>query len=437
MNRVSFAFSIGASALFWITTAASAQLRFPDAIKTDKPAVHTLWSEAGQVVHTVANEFTVEWWQFVTSAQDAQPVFALGATEVGLRPIPKSMVKDPPRAVLSAGDTVRTKVFAYPGKWHYFALVVKDNEARLLVNGFPDGDPFPANSLSGKMSFRLDAQPKTQVREVTVFDHALPADRILAHFKSFLPPQPVLIAGHRGDNRGSPENTNVSYVNAIQMGVPIVEMDLRLTQDNVLVLLHDATVNRTSNGKGKIVEMTLADARKLDFGSWKDPRYKGEPIPTVQAICDTCRGKAIMMLDLKCPGLGKPLAELKEQTHFASDQWILAPWEDEEGVALRRYLPDVPMIRLTGKVPIDHFDDAYFAKMKRIGFSGFSIAYPITPQTFIDAAHKNGMKIWVWTINDASDIAGAVLAGVDGIVTDDVPNTTKLVMDLTGSLAKP
>src|SRR5206468_6958765 len=99
----------------------------------------------------------------------------------------------------------------------------------------------------------------------------------------------VTTVGHRGDNRNSPENTNISYLNAIANGTPIVEMDLRLTRDNVLVLLHDPTVNRTTNGKGPIVDMTLADAEKLDAGSWKDKqKYAGEPIPTVQTIANTC-----------------------------------------------------------------------------------------------------------------------------------------------------
>ena len=89
------------------------------------------------------------------------------------------------------------------------------------------------------------------------------------------------------------------------------------------------------------------------------------------------------------------------------------------------------MIRLTSKVPVEQYDDAYFAHMKEIGFSAFSIAYPITPKAFVDAAHKNGMKIWAWTVNAPSDVAGAILAGADGVITDNIPATTKIVDDLT------
>jgi glycerophosphoryl diester phosphodiesterase len=113
------------------------------------------------------------------------------------------------------------------------------------------------------------------------------------------------------------------------------------------------------------------------------------------------------------------------------DQVIIAPWTDEEGIALRKFIPaDVPLIRLTGQVPTDHFDDAYFARMKQIGLTGFSVNWLNLTQAFTDAAHAHGMKVYAWTINDAPDIAGAALLGVDGVITDDAANTMKLLAEL-------
>jgi glycerophosphoryl diester phosphodiesterase len=112
------------------------------------------------------------------------------------------------------------------------------------------------------------------------------------------------------------------------------------------------------------------------------------------------------------------------------DQIILAPWTDEEGVALRKILPDPPMIRLTSAVPAK-FDDAYFERMKQIGFSGFSVNWAKLPQAFVEGAHKHGMIVHTWTVNEPNEVAGAVLAGVDGIITDDVTATMKQVAELT------
>ncbi len=313
-----------------------------------------------------------------------------GAT---LRAVPPAKKNDPPQLALYAGEQRVSKASIYVGKVYHFAA----EGNRYFVNGFAD-----------------DGESK------------------LTDLKSQITGKPVTV-GHRGDNTGSPENTNISYVNAIANHTPIVEMDLRLTKDNVLVLLHDPTVDRTTGGTGKraIVDMTFAETQKPDAGSWKNAKYKGEPIPAVETIFQTCRGKAIAMLDLKCTGLGKSIAELKSKLNIPADQLILAPWEQEEGVALRQYLPDVPMILLHGKLPTETLDDAYFAKMKQIGFSAFSINWQVLTRDFIDAAHKNGMKIYVWTVNTPVDVAGAALNGADGIITDDAPATMKLISELT------
>ena len=402
---------------------------FGPALDADKPIAHIV-STAAQIENaTVDKNFTIEWWQFIDSAKEAQPILTIADNQIGLRPPPKGMVQNPPRLAIFAGETVRTKVFAYPGKWHHLALIARDNSAQFFINGQPDGDSFDAANLTGKLNFQRPTTAK--VTEVALFDHALPDDRIQAHFKSAIRPHEVTTCGHRGDNTGCPENTNISYVTAVAMHVPVVEMDLRLTKDNTLILLHDATVDRTTTSKGKIADMMLADAQKLDAGSKKDPKFQGEPLPTLQTIIGTCRGKAIMMLDLKLEDLAEPLADIKAKNNLKDDAWILAPWTDEHGIKLHKVLPHVPMIRLTGKVPTTQPNDAYFAHMKQLGFTGFSIAYPITPQSFIESAHKAGMNVWVWTVNEPSDVAGAVLLGADGIITDCIPPTTELVSRLT------
>jgi len=315
--------------------------------------------------------------------------------------------------------------------------VMSGGAGQLFINGQPDGESVKVSSRPGQV-LRIEGDTSaTLYDEIAAYDRAFSADRIRDHFTAALGERKVVTVGHRGDNRFAPENTRVSYEQAIAKHAPIVEMDLRLTKDDVLVLLHDPTVDRTTGGTGKVnvVDLTLEQAQKLDAGSWKDAKFKGEPIPRVADICQTCRGRAVMMLDLKCTGLGKALAELKAKTNYPSDGWILAPWEDEEGVALRQYLPNVPMIRLNTKIPTDKFDDVYFARMKQIGFSGFSIGWPYLTQAFVDAARAHGFTVYTWTVNEPIDVAGAMLANVDGIITDDVTATMKLV-ELTAQVAR-
>ena len=96
------------------------------------------------------------------------------------------------------------------------------------------------------------------------------------------PSMPVKgIAAHRGANTTHPENTLAAFREAIRLGVQQIEFDVRVTADDQLVVIHDDTVNRTTNGRGQVDRLTLDQIRTLDAGSWKDPKFKGEKVPTL------------------------------------------------------------------------------------------------------------------------------------------------------------
>jgi glycerophosphoryl diester phosphodiesterase len=369
----------------------------------------------------VDGDYSITWRQTISSADQPTPVMTVGSTEIAVRPLPKAKPNDAPRAALFVGDGLRSKTAVYAGKPYDLTLVGRGGMTRVFVNGYPDGEPLAA-ALSGPV--------ESDIRGLKVTDHALTDAEVLANFKKDVPHRAVTTVGHRGINKYAPENTRISYVQAVDAHTPIVEMDTALSKDGVIVLMHDPTVNRTTNGKGKVAELTADELGKLDAGSWKDKKYAGEPVPRLTQIADVCRGKSIMMLDLKAEGQGKAIAAWLEGANIARDQVILAPWTDAEGAALRQYVKDVPMIRLTTKVPTDTVNDAYFAKMKQTGFSGFSVSWPYLTKEFVDAAHKNGMKVYVWTVNDNPEIAGSTMLGVDGIITDDAAATSKTIAEL-------
>ena len=108
-------------------------------------------------------------------------------------------------------------------------------------------------------------------------------------FKEHTTPVKIRSINHRGWNQRAPENTLIAYKGSKLKGFKYVECDVRWTSDGVPVLLHDDTVNRTSNGTGRICEMTLADAKALDFGSYKNERFAGEKIPTFEEFITLCR----------------------------------------------------------------------------------------------------------------------------------------------------
>ncbi|WP_343329665.1 glycerophosphodiester phosphodiesterase [Polaribacter staleyi] len=92
------------------------------------------------------------------------------------------------------------------------------------------------------------------------------------------------ICAHRGANKTHPENTIAAFKEAIRLGAHMIEFDVQLTKDNKLVIMHDATVNRTTNGTGKVAQLSLAEIRKLDAGTWKSEKFTGEKVPTLQEV---------------------------------------------------------------------------------------------------------------------------------------------------------
>jgi glycerophosphoryl diester phosphodiesterase len=387
-------------------------------------------------------DYTIEWWQMVPNLDRNYPVARIGGRDIGIEPLPKKKDTDPPSGVFTTGDIAeRSTTIVYPNKWYHVALVVQGRTTQWYVNGFPDGKLIEQGAKPrGELRLGTDipGNAKMSDGEVAVYGYAVPPQRIKMHFQSALASRPakkIVTVGHRGVNKFAPENTRISYVEAVAAHTPIVEMDLALAKDGVLVLMHDKTVDRTTNGKGAIVDLTSDELSKLDAGTKKNAKYAGEPVPTLNAIGDVCRGKAVMMLDLKAEGLGASIQDWLTKSQIPRDQVIMAPWTDEEGTAVRKHVPDVAMIRLTSKIPAERFDKAYFDRMKSIGFSAFSVNWQYLSQSFVDAAHKNGMGVYVWTVNDNPDVAGSVLLGVDGVITDDPASTMKTVASLTPAAA--
>ncbi len=111
--------------------------------------------------------------------------------------------------------------------------------------------------------------------------------------------QPVFMVGHRGTVTHAPENTLAAFDCAIAMGARVIEMDVRMTADGHFIVMHDARVDRTTNGAGLVSEMTLAEIKALDAGSWFDPAFAGERVPTLAEALAHVKGRAGVDVDFK------------------------------------------------------------------------------------------------------------------------------------------
>lgn len=110
----------------------------------------------------------------------------------------------------------------------------------------------------------------------------------------------VALVGHRGLSPGYPENTLAAFRNSIALGVDVIELDLRGTADGEVVVLHDATLDRTTNGSGPVTALTLAEVKALDAGSYLDPSFSAERVPTYEEVLELARGTGVkLLLDIK------------------------------------------------------------------------------------------------------------------------------------------
>ncbi|NOZ41006.1 MAG: hypothetical protein GXP24_12395 [Planctomycetes bacterium] len=242
---------------------------------------------------------------------------------------------------------------------------------------------------------------------------------VLALIQQTLMPAVEIIA-HRGNSSAAPENTFASINSAFDVGADHVEADIRLTSDGYAVLMHDATVDRTTNGSGTVASMTLADLQLLDAGSWFSSEFAGESVLTLAEALVAVNHRGRILLDIKASGMGASIqaafdeASTATGSNFTSDDvWIWpGPNADyETNIADPQYLlgslPSVSQWQTPG----------YFEGLLEEGILGFDTGGGVTTE-FAAAASSYGLVVSVFTINTVSSMQSWIDTGVTAMETD-------------------
>ena len=215
----------------------------------------------------------------------------------------------------------------------------------------------------------------------------------------------VLVTGHRGAAGLEPENTLRAVRRAMELGVDQVEIDVRLTRDGHLVVIHDEKVDRTTNGHGRVSEFTLEEIKKLDAG-------KGESIPTLKEVLELVKGRIRVQIELKERGIEEKVVRLVEAEGMVSDVTVTSFFHE----AVKR-VKEVNRNIETGvlfvcspikgwQLAIDALADALHPNVEYV-----------TPG-MIEEAHRRGLKVKVWNTEDADEIRRLIDMGVDAIGSD-------------------
>ena len=230
----------------------------------------------------------------------------------------------------------------------------------------------------------------------------------------------TLIIGHKGNSGIAPENTLVAIAEAFNVGADVVEVDVHLTADGVPVLMHDSTVDRTTNGTGILSQMTLEQIKALDAGSWKGPAYAGERVPTLAEAIQQVSGRGILYLDWKFPRFGAIVKRVLDDLGVP-DNAIWASANTPELLAdIHDNLPGTPILWWGLLPPV--WNASYFQGMRDNGIVGFDMEWGTFSPQFMRDAQANGMFFSTYIVNNASTLRYAVDLGLDAIETD-LPGT--------------
>ena len=233
-------------------------------------------------------------------------------------------------------------------------------------------------------------------------------------------PSPLILC-HRGAKNYAPENTLSAFKTALELGADGFELDTQLTSDGHVVVFHNKTVDRTTNGHGKLSQLPLDELRKLDAGSFFSEKFSGEKIPTLDEVFETIGKRAIINVELK--NFSTPFDNLAEKVcevvlRHAMQKNVLfssfLPWNLWKAA---RILSEVPCGLITAK-------GWRGALVRSFGFyfGNYDALHPflgsVTPQQ-VHRVHKLKRKINVWVVNKEEDLQRLFSWGVDGILTDE------------------
>ncbi|MCA3262377.1 MAG: glycerophosphodiester phosphodiesterase [Telmatospirillum sp.] len=229
---------------------------------------------------------------------------------------------------------------------------------------------------------------------------------------------PPRIVGHRGAKANAPENTLVAIRRAHEEGATWIEFDAKLTKDNAVVLMHDETLDRTSNGKGPVAEATLAEIKKLDAGAWFGPAFKGETIPTLEEAMALMASLGMgFNIEIKpCPGREAETAERACASVLAN--WrgptpIVSSFKRQSLAAAQATAPSLPRGYLA-----EELGRSWRADAEALGCVAIHPGWKHLTRQLVRDIKEAGMKALVWTVNEPARARELVAWGVDSIITD-------------------
>lgn len=239
-----------------------------------------------------------------------------------------------------------------------------------------------------------------------------------------------LIFAHRGASAHAPENTIMAFELAIEHGANVIELDAQLSADGHIVVIHDAKVDRTTNGTGHVHELTLVELKQLDASCNHDPRFKGETIPTLEEVLKILSNRIAINIELsnyRFPfnSLPDKVAQLIDDLRLQENLLI----SSFNPLSLRRFhqlKPEIPIGLLVNQGFLATLTGSKLGELM-VSYGSIHLEKNLLNQKLIDRYHQHRWRVYPFTINSVSEMIRILSLKVDGIITDD-PRTARSVI---------
>jgi len=224
-----------------------------------------------------------------------------------------------------------------------------------------------------------------------------------------------LVFGHRGARAYAPMNTIPAFELAAKQGAHGIELDIHRSKDGYPVIVHDFTIDHTTNGSGLVVEKTLSELKALDAGSWFGPEFAGVQIPTLDEVFEAVGKQLFVNVEIKAEtletdGVEQVVADCIKR-HGMEARVIISSFNPPTLVRCRALMPDMPLGYLT--------ETAWTGLPTDAEYEAFHPNYQMVTPEMVEACHARNIRINVWTLNDPKIAVDLARIGVQGIVTDN------------------
>lgn len=247
-------------------------------------------------------------------------------------------------------------------------------------------------------------------------------------------PAHVLNIAHRGASKVAPPNTLAAFVKAVELGADGIEFDVHLSADGVPVVIHDFAVDATTDGHGRVADMTLAQLKALDAGSRFDLAFAGERIPTLGEVLDAVGDRLLLNVELKSTsvrdnGLERAVIGQIERRGL-SDRVLISSFNPFSLRRAGRIAPHIPLgLLYAPDLPLP-LRRAWLAPLAP--HQARHPHYSMVDARYMAWARRSGYRVNVWTVDEPDEMRRLIALGVDGIITD-VPDVLRRLLEETAS----